>query len=81
MTATREMEHIGDTRGAKNHDHDLIHHLSQRLDALWRYDQYIANAEGKPEIQEFWRELKRQDTENIQKLKEMVGREIQQGCF
>ena len=43
---TQSTEHIGETAGAKNHDHDLVHDLSRRLDAVWRYDQYIANAEG-----------------------------------
>ena len=47
LAAEKEFEHIGETCGCKDHDHDLIHDLSKRLDALWRYDQYIANAEGK----------------------------------
>ena len=48
-TTTRHaMEHMGKTQGAENHDHDLIQDLSKRLDALWRYDQYIANAEESP---------------------------------
>ncbi|MBX6312813.1 MAG: hypothetical protein IRY99_07850 [Isosphaeraceae bacterium] len=34
---------MGETQGAENHDHDLIQDLSNHLDALWRYDQYIAN--------------------------------------
>ena len=42
-------EHIGETCGAANHDHDLVQELSKRLDGLWRFDQCIANAEGKPE--------------------------------
>jgi hypothetical protein len=44
LTAEKEIQHIGKTAGAANHDHDMIHDLSKRLDALWRYDQYIANA-------------------------------------
>lgn len=28
--------------GIENHDRDLVQDLSKRLDALWRYDQYIA---------------------------------------
>ena len=57
-TATAQgTEHMGETKGAQNHDHDLIQDLSKRLDALWRYDQYIANADGKPKLQECWRML------------------------
>ena len=75
------MEHMGETQGAQNHDHDLIQDLSKRLDALWRYDQYIANADGKPKLQECWRMLKKQEQENVRNLKQMIAEEIKQGCF
>jgi hypothetical protein len=38
LAAEKELEHAGESCGCKHHDHDL----SKRLDALWRYDQYIA---------------------------------------
>jgi hypothetical protein len=44
LAAEKELKHIGETHGVADHNHDLIHDLSKRLDALWRYDQYIANA-------------------------------------
>ena len=44
-TYEKEVEHLGESQGVKDHDHDMVHDLSRRLDALWRYDQYIANAE------------------------------------
>ncbi len=62
------MEHMGKTHGAENHDHDLIKDLSNRLDALWRYDQYIADAERKLKLQECWSHLKDQERKNIQTL-------------
>lgn len=74
-------EHIGKTRGCENHDHDLIHELSNRLDAMWRHDQYLANAEGHDKLCEFWRQLKTQDQENIKRLKTLIADEIKQGCF
>jgi hypothetical protein len=74
-------ENMGKTRGAENHDHDLIQDLSKRLDALWRYDQYIANADGKPKLQECWRQFKQQEQENVAKLKGLISEEIKQGCF
>lgn len=61
LAAEKELEHVGETCGCADHDHDLIHELSKRLDSLWRCDQFIANAEGKPKVQDFWRRLKRQD--------------------
>ncbi|HEU6448255.1 MAG TPA: hypothetical protein VFV23_07450 [Verrucomicrobiae bacterium] len=81
MIAEREMEQIGRTKGAENHDHDMIQELSKRLDALWRYDQYIANAEGDDELQEFWEQLKDQEQENVKRLKEIVADHVEKGCF
>jgi len=34
LAAEKELEHIGKTCGCADHDHDLIHDLSKRLDAL-----------------------------------------------
>lgn len=42
IVAEKELEHLGETQGIENHDHDVICALSKRLDALLRYDQYIA---------------------------------------
>ena len=47
LAAEKEYAHLGETAGAADHDHDLVHELGKRLDALWRYDQYIANAHAK----------------------------------
>jgi hypothetical protein len=81
LAAEKEMQHIGESCGCADHDHDLIHDLGRRLDALWRYDQYIANAEGKPELQKLWRDLKKQESDNIKRLKQIVAAEIRQNCF
>jgi hypothetical protein len=81
MTAEKEMELIGKTKGAANHDHDMIHELSKRLDALWRYDQYIANARNDLELQEFWCELKDQEGENVKRLKDFIARHVHDDCF
>ena len=40
---------VGKTQAIRDHDHDMIHDLSKRLDAVWRYDQYIENADKFPE--------------------------------
>ncbi len=80
-TGTQATEHVGKTKGIENHDHDLIQELSKRLDALWRYDQYESNAQGKPKIQECWRVLKQQEQENVNKLKALIAEEVKSGCF
>jgi len=81
LAAEQEMKHLGETQGCKDHDHDLIHELSRRLDALWRYDQYIANAEGHDNAQKFWKDVKSQEEENIKRLKQLVGEEVRNECF
>ena len=81
LAAEKELKHIGKSSGCEDHDHDLIHDLSKRLDALWRYDQYVANAEGKPKLQDLWRQLKQQEMENIKRVKQIIGEEVREGCF
>lgn len=81
LAAEKEMAHIGETQGAADHDHDMIHDLSKRLDALWRYDQYIANAGHHPELRSFWSDMRRQEQINIQRLKEIVKEHCDKDCF
>ena len=81
LAAEKELKHIGKTCGCPDHDHDLVHDLSKRLDALWRYDQYIANAESKPDLQKLWRDLKTQEIANIKRVKQLIAEEIRQNCF
>jgi hypothetical protein len=81
MTTEKEYEHIGETRGCKDHDHDLVHELSRRLDGVWRYDQYIANADGQADLQKFWRSVKAQEQKNIEQLKKLLVQHVQSNCF
>jgi hypothetical protein len=81
LTTEKEYQHIGDSRGCVDHDHDLVHDLSRRLDCLWRYDQYIANADGQAELQAFWRGVKAQEQENIKQLKKLLEQHVQSNCF
>jgi hypothetical protein len=81
LAAERELEHLGETCGCADHDHDLIHELSRRLDSLWRYDQYIANCDWRDNLKQFWTDLKAQEEQNIQRLKQLLKEEIQNDCF
>jgi hypothetical protein len=80
-TTEKEYQHIGETRGCEDHDHDLVHELSRRLDGVWRYDQYIANANGLADLQKFWRNVKTQEQKNIQQLKNLIAQHVQTKCF
>lgn len=73
--------HLGKSEGIADHDHDMIHELSVRLDALYRYDQFIANAEGHDELQNYWRKVKQQDTENINTLKRLIAKHAREDWF
>ncbi len=81
LAAEKEISHIGETHVMENHDRDLVHELNKRLDALWRYDQYIANAEDDRSLQDFWRELKRSDQQAVTRIKDLICGEIKKGCF
>ena len=59
----------------------MIHELSRRLDCLWRYDQYIANADGNENLHKFWREVKAQETKNIDQLKKFIAEHAASGCL
>ena len=81
LTAKQEMQHIGETKACADHAHDLVHELSNRLDAVWRYDQYIANAEGDRDLQNFWQARKEEDLRNIDELKQLISAHVKKDCF
>ena len=81
LATEKKTQDMGKTAGAANHDHDMVHDLSKRLDALWRYDQYIANAKNDQELSAFWNDVKRQDEENVRRLKELVKNHVKKNCF
>ena len=67
-TYQKEVAHLGELRGVKDHDHEL--------DTLWRYDQYIADAEGYESLQVFWKKVKEQEKQNIIELKKLLSERI-----
>lgn len=82
MTISRDnTRHIGESYGASDHDHDMIHELSKRLDALWRVDQYIANAGHDKELIEFWTDLKSREQETVTRLKGLIRHHVECNCF
>lgn len=80
-SAKEKYKHFGESAGCADHDHDLVHELSSRLDLVWRYDQYMANAEGHGRLQDYWASAKDQELKNIRLLKSLVKEEINQDCF
>jgi uncharacterized SAM-dependent methyltransferase len=81
LAAVHEYEHVGETSGITDHDHDLVAELNRRLDALWRYDQYIANADWRTDMRRCWAELKAQDQQAVARLRALIATEVRNGCF
>lgn len=81
LAAQQELEHIGETQGTPNHDHDMLQELNRRLDSIWRYDQYIANAEADESLQALWRRCKEQDLQVVKDLKAKLAEHISKDCF
>jgi hypothetical protein len=81
LATKKEMKHIGESRAMADHDRDLVHELTKRLDSVWRYDQYIANAKDHAELVHFWRSAKAEDQKNVELLRGLIKAEIERDCF
>ena len=81
LAAEHEYEHIGESAAIADHDHDLVAELNRRLDSVWRYDQYIANAEWRDELRQFWKDAKANEEQAISRLKQLIIQEVRNGCF
>lgn len=65
----------------KNHNHDLVHHLSETNDSLWRYDEYIKNSQGCQYCTALWDKLKEADQEAEKMLAEEIKRHVKEERF
>ena len=69
----------GETRALPARVIALQRERRRRLAAIPRYDRYIAAAAGDLALQAFWRNLKRQDLEDAQRLKNWLAQETTHG--
>lgn len=67
----------------KNYIHDLVHQLSEKLDSLWRYDEYIRNAKRDKCVScvKVWQYMKGSDKECIKVLEKEITRIVKAGKF
>lgn len=66
----------------KNNNHDLVHALSEKNDAVWRYEkEYLKNAEECDHCTAMWRKMKEDDNEHIRLLVEEIGRHMDEKRF
>lgn len=71
-------KHIGETMGLPNHVHDLVHDLSTRLDAVWRYNQYMENANKDTSKKEMklWSDLLKSELKTVERLKVILHKQL-----
>jgi len=66
----------------KDHNHDLIHALSEKNDALWRYkNHYFKAAEGCKDCTQLWKTLAADDEKHVAMLVQEIRRHLEEGRF
>lgn len=66
----------------KNHNHDLVHALSSKNDAVWRYKgEYLKNAKGCAHCTKLWKKLMDDDNKHIEMLTDEVRRHMDEKRF
>jgi hypothetical protein len=62
---------------------DLIHALENRLEAIQVYDQYIQDAQrgNAPELTQVWQQLKQQDQQVVDTLRQQIVKRVQNNQF
>lgn len=64
-----------------NWNHDLVHQLSEDLDSLWRYEDYLKNSQGCGHCSTMWRKLKELDEEKVEMLRQEIERHVNEKRF
>ena len=67
----------------RNCNHNTVHELNAVLDAVWRYEQYIKDAEqdGHPLCVNLWKELRDCCQQHAEKLRQTVVGKANHGHF
>ncbi len=66
----------------KDHNHDLVHALSEKNDALWRYrNHYLKAAAGCAHCTALWGKLEADDEQHVKLLSEEIKRHMDEGRF
>jgi len=66
----------------KNHNHDLVHALSEKNDAVWRYEkEYLKNAEGCDSCTQMWQKMKDDDNAHVAMLLAEIKKHASENRF
>lgn len=80
-TTDKHYDQVEMSMGMAEHDHDLVHELSNRIDAVHRVDQYITRAHDRPRLREFWEKVRDGEQAMVDRLRELIRKEIDDDCF
>jgi len=69
------------TAALSNEVHNLVQCLSEKLDAVWRYDKYIQDCKGDQACSAVFQKMKEDDLRHIQMLRDEIERRCKQGMF
>ncbi|OHA09129.1 MAG: hypothetical protein A3B37_01135 [Candidatus Sungbacteria bacterium RIFCSPLOWO2_01_FULL_59_16] len=63
-------------------NHDLVHALSEKNDALWRYrNHYRKSSAGCEQCMNLWQALEADDEKHVRMLSEEIKRHMDEGKF
>lgn len=65
----------------KDHNHDLIHQLSETSDSLWRIEDYIAASQGCDYCANIWKTIKADHEKHVKLLTDEIVRHAKEDRF
>lgn len=65
----------------KNNNHNLIQQLSEDLDSLWRYKQYLKDGKNCKNCQKIWETCQKLDEEKIKLLQSEITKHVKDSIF
>ncbi len=65
----------------KNHNHDLIQQLSEDLDSLWRYKDYVKSAKSCKNCLALWKRCQEFDAQKVKLIREEIINHVKEGKF
>jgi hypothetical protein len=60
----------------KDWNHDLVHQLSEDLDSLWRYREYMKNSRGCRRCTAVWKQCQKLDQAKVKMLQEEIAQHV-----
>ncbi|HOM83566.1 MAG TPA: hypothetical protein PLZ94_17455 [Armatimonadota bacterium] len=82
VDAVEVMEEIVTEEPMRNHNHDLIQVLSEKLDGVVRYPVYHEDTVDECEVcMRIWEQIKQDDMRHVEMLRDEIIRHAKEGTF